>query len=107
MKIPVDREFGARTMIKEKRVLTTDELMRRIAARSSARSIYLTTHTDSTSRGCASVPATPSRSSPRSVDIPVATLPERGTQILLQDDAISRLTRRFEAAAVSMALQWH
>ena len=36
-----------------------------------------------------------------------AALPVGGTQILLQDDAIPRLTRRFEAAAVSMALQWH
>ena len=41
------------------------------------------------------------------VYVPCTTLPVRRTQILLQDLAILHLTRGFEAAAVSMALQWH
>lgn len=41
------------------------------------------------------------------VDVPCTTLPVGGAQILLQDAEIPHLTRGFEAAAVSMALQWH
>ena len=41
------------------------------------------------------------------VHVAAATFPERRTQVFLQDAEILHLTCRFEAAAVSMALQWH
>ncbi len=65
-----------------------------------------TSHTDEVTIGFSRL-AWRAHTAVPSVDHPAPALPVVRTQILVQDDVIPHLTRRFEAAAVLMALQWY